>query len=141
MEDLPELTGHQLEIMKIVWQQPDVTVIEVFEKVNKQRKVARNTIQTMLTRLAEKGWLKVRKVGNTFRYTATQTRKTTAKTILSRISELVFDGSSEALIASLVDGEKLSSADADRLRSVIDTAEKEAKSQRKGKRKKKPESK
>lgn len=134
MTRLPALTENQLEIMNIVWDQPDITVLEVTEKLSETREIARNTVQTMLTRLADKGWLKYRKVGNTFRYSATRSKNATAKSMLVRLSELVFEGSTEALIASLVDGEQLSKAEATRMRQVIDEAE--AKSKSRGKKNK-----
>ena len=121
---LPNLTDHQLEIMKIVWENPDITVIEVTEKIAETRQLARNTVQTMLTRLAEKGWLEYRKVGNTFRYSATQSRNATARSMLARLADRVFDGSAEALVSSLVDGKKLSPAEARRIKKIIDDAEK-----------------
>ncbi len=133
MNQLPALTEHQLEIMKIVWDQPDITVLEVTDELSKNRDVARNTVQTMLTRLADKGWLEFRKVGNTFRYSATRSKNATAKSMLVRLSELVFEGSTEALIASIVDGEQLTKAEANRMREVIDAAESKAKKNRKKK--------
>lgn len=122
-DPLPELTDHQVDIMNIVWDCPDITVLEVVEKLSEKRDVARNTVQTMLSRLVDKGWLKYRKVGNTFRYTATKSRETTAKSMVSRLSDLVFDGSAEALIASLIDGQRLSKTEAERIKKLIDEAE------------------
>lgn len=131
MPELPALTEHQLEIMKIVWDRPDITVLEVTEELCKNRDVARNTVQTMLTRLADKGWLEFRKVGNTYRYSATRSKEVTAKSMLVRLGKLVFEGSTEAIIASLVDGEPLTKAEANRMREMIDVAEKRSKQQRK----------
>ena len=122
-QDLPNLTEHQIEIMKIIWDHPDVSVIEVAEMLSDRREVARNTVQTMLSRLSDKGWLRFRKVGNTYRYSATRSRKFMAKSMLNRLNTLVFEGSAEALISSLVDGEKLTPDEAKRIHQIIDRAE------------------
>ncbi len=130
MSDLPPLTENQVEIMKIIWEQPDITVLEVVEALAAERDLARNTVQTMMTRLADKGWLAYRKVGNTYRYSATQSRDETAKSMLNRLADLVFDGSAESLVSSLVDGEKLPPDEVRRIKAIIDSAEAKQKSKR-----------
>ena len=41
--------------MNVVWERGDVTVADVWKALSDHRKVARNTVLTMLTRLEEKG--------------------------------------------------------------------------------------
>ena len=60
----PALSESQLEIMNVVWDQGEVTVTGVWQILAKRRAVARNTVQTVMTRLEEKGWLKHRKRGH-----------------------------------------------------------------------------
>ena len=55
---LPPLSEAQLEIMNVVWDRGEVTVAQVWKILSTRRKVARNTVQTMLARLEEKGWLR-----------------------------------------------------------------------------------
>ena len=56
---LPPLSEAQLEIMNGVWDHGEVTVAEVGKVLAGRRSVARNTVQTVLTRLEDKGWLRV----------------------------------------------------------------------------------
>jgi predicted transcriptional regulator len=58
--DSSPLTDAQREIMEVVWQSGDVTVSEVRDALASRRQLARNTVQTMMTRLEERGWLKHR---------------------------------------------------------------------------------
>lgn len=129
--ELPGLTDNQVEIMMVVWRSPDITVLEVWDELARTREIARNTVLTMMTRLSEKGWLSYRKVGNSYRYTATRSRQLTAKSMLDRLSDLVFEGSAEALVSSLIEGEKLSKEEAQRLKQIIDDAEKGSKKRKK----------
>ncbi len=64
------LTDAQREIMEIVWERREVTVSEVRDALAARRKLARNTVQTMIVRLEDKGWLKHREQGRTFVYSA-----------------------------------------------------------------------
>ena len=56
----PPLSEAQLEIMNVVWDRGEATVAEVWKALAARRKVARNTVQTMIARLEERGWLKRR---------------------------------------------------------------------------------
>ena len=56
-DDRTPLSEAQLEIMNLVWDQGEVTVADVWKALAKRRKLARNTMQTMIVRLEEKGWL------------------------------------------------------------------------------------
>ena len=53
--ELPELTPAQGEIMDIVWGVGEVSASEVQAHPLQTRKVARNTVRTLLERMEEKG--------------------------------------------------------------------------------------
>ncbi len=64
------LTKAQRDIMEVVWAAGEVTVTEVRDALAKKRELARNTVQTMMVRLDERGWLQHRERGRTFIYSA-----------------------------------------------------------------------
>ena len=70
----PPLSEGQIEIMNVIWDKGSATVAEVREALSERRAIARNTIQTMMTRLEEKGWLSHDREGKTFRYRAAMPR-------------------------------------------------------------------
>jgi predicted transcriptional regulator len=114
----------QLEIMRIVWERREVTVGEVLELLSARRAIARNTVQTTLVRLEEKGWLKHRQVANAFRYSAAIERQTSLGGILRDLLDDAFEGSVEGLVMTLLNERSLSAAEADRIRKMIDHSEK-----------------
>ncbi|MFO1023245.1 MAG: BlaI/MecI/CopY family transcriptional regulator, partial [Planctomycetales bacterium] len=83
--ELPPLSPPQWEIMDLVWNAGETTVGEVWNTLKERRQVARNTVQTTMTRLVEKGWLKHRAEGNTFLYKATQPREKTRRRTLRQL--------------------------------------------------------
>jgi predicted transcriptional regulator len=121
---LPPLSQAQLEIMNIVWEQGDVTVADVWKSLSSQRKVARNTILTMLTRLEEKGWLRRDTQGHAHRYRAAVPREATMGTMIKDLVETAFGGSAEGLMMALLEGRGVSKEEAARIRLLIDQAEK-----------------
>jgi predicted transcriptional regulator len=128
MEDdkLPaSLSDAQLEIMQVIWDKEQATVSEVWEALAQRRPLARNTVQTMITRLEEKGWLRHRAAGKTFLYSATVPRKTTLGQLVQQLVDTAFAGSAEGLVHALLDARGLTSAEAQRIRALLDAAERQ----------------
>src|SRR5215472_17308277 len=122
-EPLPRLSEAQTEIMNVVWEQGEVTLAQVYSALAAHRELARNTVQTQLTRLVEKGWLTYRSEGKTFYYRSTVPREDAQTSMVHRLVDALFGGSAEGLVMTLLDGRKLSREEADRIRAMIEQAE------------------
>ena len=109
----------QREIMNIVWDQGEVGVADVWRILSTRRPVARNTVLTLITRLVDRGWLEPRRVGNAFRYTAARPREQSRAEEIRRLVDMVFEGSAEGLVMSLLEGGGLKPEESDRIRSMI----------------------
>tara|TARA_R110002049_G_C9060893_1_gene554213 strand:- start:363 stop:773 length:411 start_codon:yes stop_codon:yes gene_type:complete len=125
--DTTPLTEIQREMMEIVWQREEVTVSEVREALSAQRPLARNTVQTMLVRLEEKGWLKHREQGRTFVYSANRPRTVSLGAKVSQMVDRLFAGSPEEMVTALLEYRGLSADEAERIRAMIEAAETEPK--------------
>ena len=119
-----ELSTAQLEIMEIVWSRGEVGVAEIWQELSGRRAVARNTVQTTLSRLQAKGWLKHRQVGNAFLYSAAQPRRRVIGRLVAKLVESAFGGSPSGLVLALLEEGRLSRDQARRIRDMIDAAEK-----------------
>ncbi|MDQ2800344.1 MAG: BlaI/MecI/CopY family transcriptional regulator [Armatimonadota bacterium] len=120
---LPPLSEVQMEIMNAVWDGGEATLGEIWKMLSARRTVARNTIQTLLTRLVEKGWLGYRVTGKTFHYRATRPRETTLRDMAERFVAGTFRGSTEGLVLTLLESQLLSQDEAARIRAMIEQAE------------------
>src|SRR5688500_9796398 len=92
----PALSEGQMEIMNVVWDHAGrggATVGAVWEALSARRRVARTTVQTLLTRLEEKGWLTHRVEGAAFRYVPRRPRETTLRQVVRRLVDTAFVGS------------------------------------------------
>ncbi|HBL47528.1 BlaI/MecI/CopY family transcriptional regulator [Gimesia sp.] len=123
--DTTPLTEIQREMMEIVWQREEVTVSEVREALSAHRPLARNTVQTMLVRLEEKGWLKHREQGRTFVYSANRPRTVSLGAKVSQMVDRLFSGSPEEMVTALLEYRGLSADEAERIRAMIEAAETE----------------
>jgi predicted transcriptional regulator len=124
--DPPPLSEGQMQIMSVVWDRAargGVTVGEVWEVLSARRRVARNTVQTLLVRLEEKGWLTHRVEGTAFRYLPRQPRETALRRVVRRLVDTAFAGSAEGLVLALLQDRGVSRDEADRIRAMIDRVE------------------
>ena len=118
------LSEGQLEIMNVIWEKEEVSVTEIWEVLSARRPLARNTVQTMVTRLEEKGWIRHRTLGKTFLYSAAVNREQTLRSIVHQLVETAFEGSVEGLVLALLEGRGVSPQETKRIRGIIDEAEK-----------------
>ena len=116
-----KLSPANLEIMKIVWEKGDVTVNEVLEAINIKRddKLIRTTIQVQMNRLEDYGWIKHRKEGRTYIYSAVAEKQKTRRDILDDITNRVFGGSRAELVKCLLEDADVSSVDIKELREML----------------------
>jgi len=118
------LTDAQREIMEIVWASGEVTVSEVRDALaKKQRDLARNTVQTMIVRLEERGWLQHREQGRTFVYSAARPKTVSLGAKVSQMVDRLFAGSPEDLVNALIEYRGLSNDETERIREMIEQAE------------------
>jgi BlaI family penicillinase repressor len=112
-----------MEIMNVVWDRGEVTVADVWKELAARRKVARNTVLTMLSRLEEKGWLCRDETAHAFRYRAAVPREATLGTMVRRLVDTTFGGSAEGLVMALLHGRGVSKEEAQRIKKMINQAE------------------
>lgn len=58
----------QTAVMETLWREPDLTVTEVEQKLQKNREIAHTTVSTILDRMHQKGFLLRKKHGKAFVY-------------------------------------------------------------------------
>jgi predicted transcriptional regulator len=108
----PTLTANELELMKIVWAEPDgVTVRDVYEALRARRAIAYTTVMTSLKTLEQKGYLKTTQLDRAFVYKPAQPRHKVIKAMVREFVDRVFNGSSRPLVVHLLEDDQLSEAD------------------------------
>lgn len=91
--------------MDLIWKHQPVAVSKLLELVNhgRLRQITRNTLQTQLTRLEAKGWLKPETGKRARRYRSAVPEQPGRNSILAGIKERLFGGSGLSLIRCLVE--------------------------------------
>ena len=126
----PRLSDAQLEVMGVVWELGEASVADVWRELSKRRKIARNTVQTTLVRLEEKGFLKHHEVGNAFRYQATIERQKTVREMLRSLLQGAFQGSTEGLMMALLEEAPPTQDELKRIRKSLNNLPKDKKKEK-----------
>lgn len=110
----------EAEVMNIVWEQGEATVQLVKDALAPERPLAYTTVMTVMSRLAEKGFLKRRKQGRAYRYSATSSQENLAGPMLRSLVQRLYDGAAGQAIAHLLDSdEKLDEEELQKLEDLI----------------------
>ncbi len=99
-------------------------VSDVHQRIAQRRDVARNTVQTLMVRLEEKGWLQHIEEGRRFLYSAAKPRTTSLGARVSQLIDRLFGGSAEQMVNALLEYRGLSESELHNIRQMIDQAEK-----------------
>lgn len=116
---MKKLSESQLEIMKVVWRLGEATVRDVYEDLRLQRPIAYTTVMTMMKNMEARGHLKKRSEGRAFVYTATVPENRMLRRIVGDFIDRVFNGSTEPLLAQLVEERRLSEKDLEKISKMI----------------------
>ena len=87
--------------------------------------VNQGSLYPALHRLEEKGWLVARAQANAYYYRAGVDREQALGGMLSGLVDMAFAGSTSNLVMALLQNQRISTEEAQRLRDMIDASEKE----------------
>jgi len=111
------LGDRELDVMGVLWATGSATVAEVREQLPVT--LAYTTILTILRNLEHKGFVSHETEGRAHRYMPQLARKDARTTLLGRLVDKLFHGSTEQLLAHLVYDKKVSSRDLTRIRRKL----------------------
>lgn len=122
-----ELGAAEFEVLRILWDQGAQPVREVMNHLHAMnRRVAYTTVQTLLIRLEQKGFVTSNKRGLAHVFRAKLTRDRVRKSRLKAMVDQLYDGAAGALVLQLVRNEKLSSNELSELASLIENLDTDA---------------
>lgn len=123
---MKRLPDSELEIMMIIWDlNKPVTRTEIEEKLGEDRKLSPTTILSFLSRLQEKGFLKVEKSGKNNVYLALVERDDYMQAESRNILKRLYQNSAKNFLAALYDGDSLTKEELDELEEYISEKRKE----------------
>jgi predicted transcriptional regulator len=107
--------------MQLIWSSTEgLTIAEIWEAIRSGRDVSRTTVLNLVDRLGKRGWLKRRKDQGVFRYAAAVQRQSVEARLAADFVQEFFEGSAANLLMSLLGSQRISKADLQRLKRLLD---------------------
>lgn len=116
-------TDTELEILQVLWDHGPASLGAICEVMRQNREVATTTVSTMLKVMDAKGLVK-RKDAKAQRgslWAAAVTRQRAARGMVGKLIDRVFEGSTQKLVAHIINERKLSDADREALRTLLES--------------------
>lgn len=112
------LTQRELDIMSVLWELGEATVTEVRDRVDPA--LAYTSVSTMIRNLEMKGYVSHRRgEGKTHVYFPVIDAETAGESALGRVLNKIYGGSPIKLLAHLVEQNRLSEKELDRMRELL----------------------
>ena len=118
-KSLTSLGETEMEILHHVWEIGESSVADVRDRILEKREVAYTTVMTVMKNLADKGYLKYHKKGNSYIYSAAIEPDEVRSSLVGRLVDKVFKGSPKELVMALVKNENLSDKEREEIKQMI----------------------
>jgi predicted transcriptional regulator len=111
----------ELEVLKVLWSAGPGTVREVAAALRRQRRrLAYNTVLTLLSRLRDKGYVSADRRDTAHVFRAVVNRDELLGFTLAALADRVCDGTASPLVHALVRGQRFSADEIAHFRKLID---------------------
>jgi predicted transcriptional regulator len=111
----------ELEVLKVLWAAGPATVRDVAAALRRQRrKLAYNTVLTLLSRLRDKGYVAADRRETAHLFRAVVTREELLGSSLTALAERICDGTTSPLVLALVKSRRFSAGEIAHFRQLLD---------------------
>ncbi|PYJ85330.1 MAG: transcriptional regulator [Verrucomicrobia bacterium] len=118
-KELASLGAAEAEILKIVWELKEATVQQIWERLPAERNIAPTTVQTVLRRLRQKGYVKSSAEGKAHTFSpAIKPERVISKTVGDLVNRF-FGGDAVPLLMHLARTRKIAREDLKRLQDLL----------------------
>lgn len=106
-------------VMEILWRTPDLTVVQVEERLQQRRQIAHTTVLTTLDRMHRKGYLTREKKGKAFSYSPRYTREEFERHLTQEVMEALLGQFTQPALSAFVDLVATDAGKLDQLEAMI----------------------
>ncbi|UCC44125.1 MAG: BlaI/MecI/CopY family transcriptional regulator [Candidatus Zixiibacteriota bacterium] len=114
------LTEAELRLMTVIWRKGEATVSEVADALPGDLNLAYNTVLTTMRILEKKGYLERARKGRAHVYKPVVSQDQARLKAVRHVVKSFFDDSPELLLLSMMEDEKLSPEEVERLKKMVD---------------------
>jgi len=117
---LSPMSPAETEILRFVWQIGEATVQQVCDQLPPKRNIAYKTVQTLLRRLEDKGYIQHKMKGKAYVFFPAIKREDVVKRTVVDFLDRLFGGDPRPLMQFLAEDGKIDAEDIERLRKLLE---------------------
>ena len=120
---LPQLSDTELEIMKIVWGNPEKITLFTYIMdglAARGKPCQKNTLIVLLSRLMNKGFLSAKKIGRRNEYTTLISEEEYRTAQTKNFLDKIYEGSAKGLVSNLIMGDLLADEEYEELKKLLE---------------------
>ncbi len=117
---LSPMSPAETEILRFVWQIGEATVQQVCNQLPPKRNIAYKTVQTLLRRLEDKGYIRHKMKGKAYVFFPAVKREDVVKRTVVDFLDRLFGGDPRPLMQFLAEDGKIDAEDIERLRKLLE---------------------
>jgi BlaI family penicillinase repressor len=117
---LRAMSPSETEILRLVWQLDEATVQQICDSLPAKRNIAYKTVQTLLRRLEDKGYLRHKIKGKAYVFFPVVKRDKVVKRTVVDFLDRLFGGDPRPLMQFLAEDGRIDVEDIERLRNLIE---------------------
>ena len=116
----PPLANAELAVMGLLWEEDGLTARQIREALYPDSTNQHGTVQRLLQRLEEKGYVTRAAASHVQHFSATVSREEYATSQLETLAERLTGGSLAPIMTRLVEQKRIPQSEIDRLRRILD---------------------
>jgi BlaI family transcriptional regulator, penicillinase repressor len=121
MSDAHLLTDLQYSIMRVLWDRGEASAGEITQAIHAERGLALSTVATLLSRLEKRGVVVHDTRARQYVFKPTVTESEVRRTMVSELTDRLFNGDVTALLSHLLSAREMSPGDLARVKALIDS--------------------
>lgn len=118
MAKRPNMSKAEMEVARELWRLKSASARQVHEAL--ERKIDFSTVQTYLTRLEEKGYIRSKKEGRAKIFSARANPSTVIREKVKELVDILFDGDAVPMMRHLLEDAEMSDEDVKSLKKMLD---------------------
>jgi predicted transcriptional regulator len=123
----PRPTEAELAILQVLWNRGPSTVRDVFEELQRSRKVGYTTILKLMQIMAEKGLVRRNEEQRAHLYEAAAPSASTQRQLVRDLLDRAFGGSAKQLVMQALSAKRATRTEIEEIRRMLDRYEEESK--------------
>ena len=120
MKPLPQISEAEFEVMRIIWNNAPISTNEIVDKLVQTTSWSPKTIQTLIKRLVTKKAIAYEKESRMFVYTPLVEEREYIRQESNTFLKKYFNGNISAMLSAYLENDKLSDAERNDLRSLLE---------------------